>query len=77
MNKEEYDGKKRFMRINAASRKQRRSKTKRQRFKKEKMKTKLEKLNTCMRVSIDKGYYGDVIILANQAKRIKEKQNEK
>ncbi len=41
------------------------------------MKTKLEKLNTCMRVSIDKGYYGDVIILANQAKRIKEKQNEK
>jgi len=36
------------------------------------MKTKLEKLNTCMRVSIDKGYYGDVIILANQAKRIKE-----
>jgi len=40
------------------------------------MKTKLEKLNTCMRVSIDKGYYGDVIILAKREKHIKEKQND-
>jgi len=40
------------------------------------MKTKLEKLDICMKISIDKGYYGDVIILAKRAKRIKEKQND-
>ena len=39
------------------------------------MKDKLKKLNACIKISVNKGYYVDVIILANQAKILKEKIN--